>query len=156
MRDSNRRPPACSIVPQPSTLPRAPNIYMTGTKTCTLFFLIWGWSPYWVHSALRLLLAYCTCPGWLWGWRIWWNEWFWHGKPKYWEKTFPDATLPIANLTCQTRPRTWAAAVGRQRLTASTMARATCTLHQIMFRRVKSLRMEWVGYIARIGQMRNI
>jgi hypothetical protein len=20
------------------------------------------------------LLAYCTCPGWLWGWRIWWNE----------------------------------------------------------------------------------
>jgi hypothetical protein len=21
------------------------------------------------------LLAYCTCPGWLWGWRIWWNEW---------------------------------------------------------------------------------
>jgi hypothetical protein len=27
------------------------------------------------------LLAYCTCPGWLWGWRIWRNEW--QGKPKY-------------------------------------------------------------------------
>jgi hypothetical protein len=20
------------------------------------------------------VLAYCTCPGWLWGWRSWWNE----------------------------------------------------------------------------------
>jgi hypothetical protein len=26
------------------------------------------------------LLAYCTCPGWLWGWIIWWNEW--QEKPK--------------------------------------------------------------------------
>jgi hypothetical protein len=34
------------------------------------------------------LLAYCTCPRWLWGWRIWWNEW--QGKPKYSEKTCPD------------------------------------------------------------------
>jgi hypothetical protein len=33
-----------------------------------------GWSPNWAHSAHRPLLAYCTCPGWLWGWRIWWNE----------------------------------------------------------------------------------
>jgi hypothetical protein len=38
------------------------------------------------------LLAYCTCPGWLWRWRIWWNEW--QGKPKYSEKTCPDATNP--------------------------------------------------------------
>jgi hypothetical protein len=37
------------------------------------------------------LLAYCTCPGWLWGWRIWWNEW--QGKPNYSEKTCPGATL---------------------------------------------------------------
>jgi hypothetical protein len=43
------------------------------------------------------LLAYYTCPGWLWGWRIWWNEW--HGKPKYWEKTCPDATLSTTNPT---------------------------------------------------------
>jgi hypothetical protein len=45
------------------------------------------------------LLAYCTstCPGWLWGWRIWWNEW--QGKPKYLEKTCPDATLSTTNPT---------------------------------------------------------
>jgi hypothetical protein len=43
------------------------------------------------------LLAYCTCSGWLWGWRIWWNEW--QGKPKYSEKTCPDATLSTANPT---------------------------------------------------------
>jgi hypothetical protein len=43
------------------------------------------------------LLAYCTCPGWLWGWRIWWNEW--QGKPKYSENTCPDATLSTTNPT---------------------------------------------------------
>jgi hypothetical protein len=43
------------------------------------------------------LLAYCTCPGWLWGWRIWWNEW--QGKPKYSEKTYPGATLSTTNPT---------------------------------------------------------
>jgi hypothetical protein len=30
-------------------------------------------------------MAYCTCPGWLWWWRIWWNE-DWQGKLKYSEK----------------------------------------------------------------------
>jgi hypothetical protein len=43
------------------------------------------------------LLAYCTCPRWLWGWRIWWNEW--QGKLKYSEKTCPDATLSTTNPT---------------------------------------------------------
>jgi hypothetical protein len=33
-------------------------------------------------------LAYCTCPGWLWGWSIWWNDW--QEKPKYSEKTCPQ------------------------------------------------------------------
>jgi hypothetical protein len=42
-------------------------------------------------------LAYCTWPGWLWGWRIWWNEW--QGKPKYSEKTCPGATLSTTNPT---------------------------------------------------------
>jgi hypothetical protein len=42
-------------------------------------------------------LAYCTCPGWLWGWRIWWNEW--QGKPKYSQKTSPDAILSTTNPT---------------------------------------------------------
>jgi hypothetical protein len=41
--------------------------------------------------------AYCTCPGWLWEWRIWCNEW--QGKPKYLEKTCPDATLSTTNPT---------------------------------------------------------
>jgi hypothetical protein len=43
------------------------------------------------------LLAYCTCSGWLWGWRIWWNEW--QGKPKYSEKTCHGATLSTTNPT---------------------------------------------------------
>jgi hypothetical protein len=50
-----------------------------------------GWSPYWAHSALRPLLAYCTWP------RSWWNERFWQGKPNYSEKTFPSATSPTTN-----------------------------------------------------------
>jgi hypothetical protein len=37
-------------------------------------------------------MAYCTCPGWLWWWRNWWNE-DGQGKPKYSEKTCPSATL---------------------------------------------------------------
>jgi hypothetical protein len=74
-----------------------------------------GWSPNWVHSARRQLLACCTCPGWLWGWRIWWNE-DWQRTPKYSVKTCPSATLsttnptwldPGANLDCRSRkPKT--------------------------------------------------
>jgi hypothetical protein len=44
-------------------------------------------------------MAYCTCPGWLWLWRNWWNE-DWQGKPKYSEKTCPSATLSTTNPTC--------------------------------------------------------
>jgi hypothetical protein len=88
------------------------------------YFYIGGWIPYWVLPALRrLLLAYCTCPGWLWGWRSWWTERFWQGKPKYSEKTCPDAIVPTTNPTCHNRARGRAAAVGNQRLTASAMAR---------------------------------
>jgi hypothetical protein len=50
-------------------------------------------------------------------------EWFWQGKPKYSEKTCPDAILSTTNPTCQTRARTRAAVAGSQRLTASAMAR---------------------------------
>jgi hypothetical protein len=39
-----------------------------------------------------------ACPGWLWWWRIWWNE-DWQGKPKYSEKTRPSATLSTTNPT---------------------------------------------------------
>jgi hypothetical protein len=66
--------------------------------------------------------------GWLWWWRSWWNERFWQGKPKYSEKTCPDATLSTTNPTCQTRARTRAAAVGSQRLIASAMARPVIKL----------------------------
>jgi hypothetical protein len=45
-------------------------------------------------------MAYCTCPGWLWWWRIWCSE-DWQGKPKYSEKTCPSATLSTTNPTCQ-------------------------------------------------------
>jgi hypothetical protein len=31
------------------------------------------------------------------GWRIWWNEEDWRGKPKYSERTCPSATLPTTN-----------------------------------------------------------
>jgi hypothetical protein len=60
-----------------------------------------------------------VCPRWLLGWRIWWNERFWQGKPKYSEKTCLDTTLS----TWQTRTWTWATTVGSQQLTASAMAR---------------------------------
>jgi hypothetical protein len=43
-------------------------------------------------------MAYCTCPGWLLWWWIWWND-DWQGKPKYSEKTCPSATLSTTNLT---------------------------------------------------------
>jgi hypothetical protein len=56
-----------------------------------------GWSPNWGTRHVGHSLAYCTSPGWLWGWIIWWNEW--QGKPKYSEKTCPDATLSTTNPT---------------------------------------------------------
>jgi hypothetical protein len=57
-----------------------------------------GWNLYWVHSARLPLLAYCTFPGWLWGWRTWCNK-DWQGKPKYSERTCPSATLSTTNPT---------------------------------------------------------
>jgi hypothetical protein len=44
------------------------------------------------------LLAYCTYPGWFWGWGIWWNE-DWQEKSNYSEKTCPSATLSTTNPT---------------------------------------------------------
>jgi hypothetical protein len=56
-------------------------------------------------------LSYCTCPGWLWGWRNWWND-DWQGKPKYSEETCASATLSNTNLTWPDWALTRAAAVG--------------------------------------------
>jgi hypothetical protein len=55
-----------------------------------------GWSPAGSTRHGGHWLAYCTSPGWLWWWRIWWNE-DWQGKPKYSEKTYPSATLSTTN-----------------------------------------------------------
>jgi hypothetical protein len=87
-----------------------------------------GWN--WVHSARRPV--YCTCPGWLWWWRIWWNE-DWQGKPKYSEETCSSATLSTTNQTWGTRVRTRAAAVGSHQLTAWAMARPTYILVRTNF-----------------------
>jgi hypothetical protein len=72
---------------------------------------VWGW----MHARARIRIvgvgvqagstrhvghwmAYCTCPGWPWWWRIWWNE-DWQEKPKYLEKSCPSATLSTTNPT---------------------------------------------------------
>jgi hypothetical protein len=70
-------------------------------------------------------MAYYASPGWLWWWRNWWNDW--QGKPKYSEKTRPNAALSTQITICCTDAR--AAAVGSQRLTASATARPICTCY---------------------------
>jgi hypothetical protein len=75
-----------------------------------------------------IVMAYCTCPGWLWGWRIWWNK-NWHEQPKYSEKTCPSDTLSTTNPTWPDSVSNPAAAVGSQRLTASAMARPIFCVH---------------------------
>jgi hypothetical protein len=73
-----------------------------------------GWNPHWVHSARRPLLVYCTCPRWLWGWRIWWNK-GWQGNRSTRRKPAPgSATLSITNPTSPDP----GANPGKQRLTA--------------------------------------
>jgi hypothetical protein len=60
------------------------------------FFLISnseGWSPTGSTRHCGHQLAYCICPGWLWGWRIWLND-DWQGKLKYSEKTCPVPLRP--------------------------------------------------------------
>jgi hypothetical protein len=76
-------------------------------------------------------MAYCTCPGWLWWGRNWWNE-DWQGTPKYSEKTSPAPLCPPQVPLDQTRARTRAAAVGSQRLTAWAMARPCSGLSYIL------------------------
>jgi hypothetical protein len=54
-----------------------------------------------------------ACPGWLWLWKIWWNE-DWQGKPR---KTAQAPLCPPQIPLDQTRDWTRAAAVGSQWLT---------------------------------------
>jgi hypothetical protein len=76
-----------------------------------------GWSPTGSTRHFGHQLAYCTCFGWLRGWRIWWND-DWQGKLKYSEKTCPSVTLSTTNPIWRDRARNRAAAVGTQWLTA--------------------------------------
>jgi hypothetical protein len=105
-------------------LPRKGQINKVSNIPSTNYsFPLWLYSPIldrtpWTGDQL-VVRPLRVCPGWLWGWRSWWNERFWQGKPKYLEKSCPDAILSTTIPTCQTRARTRAAAVGSQRLTAS-------------------------------------
>jgi hypothetical protein len=81
-----------------------------------------GWSPTGSTQHVGHQPAYCTCPGWLWGWRIWWDD-DWQGKPKCSEKNCSSAILSKTNPTSPDQAQTWATAVESQRLSASAMAR---------------------------------
>jgi hypothetical protein len=104
-----------------------------------------GWSPTGSTRHVDHQLAYCTCSGWLWGWRIWWND-DWHGKLKYSEKTCPSATLSTTNQTWPYRARTRAAAVGNQRLPRSLnstiLPERTAGIHKSDFEALKFI--DWL------------
>jgi hypothetical protein len=78
------------------------------------------WSPTGSTGHVGHQLACCTYPGWLWGWRIWWND-DWQGKPKYSEKTCPRATSSTTNPTWPDRARTRAATVHEYLISMSNM-----------------------------------
>jgi hypothetical protein len=64
-----------------------------------LLFLV-GWDWLWVFWYCGQYWPIVPAPDdrWWWLWRHWWNE-DWQGKPKYSEKTCPNATLPTTNPT---------------------------------------------------------
>jgi hypothetical protein len=64
----------------------------------------WGPSPMGGTSYFSLIYFRM----WLW-WRSGWNERFWQGKPKYSEKTCPDATFSTTNPTWRPGPPRWEA-----------------------------------------------
>jgi hypothetical protein len=58
-----------------------------------------GWSPTGLESNTAATdWPMVACTGWLWWWRIWWNE-DWQGEPKYSEITCHSATLSTTNPT---------------------------------------------------------
>jgi hypothetical protein len=92
--------------------------YLAWTIVHYSFFFIWKLGGG-VHTGSTRhcghYLAYCTCPGWLWGWRSWWNEMWLAGETE------------ILGVNLPRRHFVRAAAVGSQRLTASAMARPFIT-----------------------------
>jgi hypothetical protein len=70
-------------------------------KTCLfscLFRLVVGGVQLGPFSMAATDWPIVPCHGWLWWWKIWWNE-DWQGKPKYSEKTRHRATLSTTNPT---------------------------------------------------------
>jgi hypothetical protein len=59
------------------------------------FYSYWGETEYCGHY---WSIVPAPDDRWWWLWRNWWNE-YWPGKPKYWEKTCPSATLSTTNFT---------------------------------------------------------
>jgi hypothetical protein len=111
--------------------------WSAGLIYSSFFFLIrimWGGIQSGSTRHVGRWMAYCTCPGWIWWWRIGWNE-EWQEKPKYSEKTCPNATLSTTNPTWPGPGSDLAAAVGSQRLTTWAMARPNlqCSGVQLTF-----------------------
>jgi hypothetical protein len=98
---------------------------MKEAKILTVFFNSHsgGWSPNWVHSARRPLLAYCTRPGWLRGWRIRWNR-DWQTKTEVLGENLPRATLSTTNPTWPDQGANRAAAVAINRLSYGTASQS--------------------------------
>jgi hypothetical protein len=108
---------------------------------CNSFFEFKRWggrSPTGSTRHVGHQLAYCIWPGWLWGWRIWWND-GWQGKLKYSEKSCPSDTLSTTNLTWPDQARTQAATVGSQELTTWATARRRCLLEKVSSNHYKIL-----------------
>jgi hypothetical protein len=73
--------------------PPHPGLEPTTIQLVVFFFfslLVVGGAHTEVHVALRPLLAYCTCPGWLWGWRSWWNEMWLAGETEVLGENLPQ------------------------------------------------------------------
>jgi hypothetical protein len=87
------------------------SILMEFQRHCHFFNSNSGeWSPTGSTRHVGHQFAYCTCPGRLWGWRIWWND-DWQEKSKYSEK---PASVPLCSpqivrgLTgCEPGPPRW-------------------------------------------------
>jgi hypothetical protein len=71
-----------------------------------------------LHTGPTRHVGHLYLPGWLWGWRSWWNE-DWQGNPRTRRKPAPASVCPPQILLDQTRTRTRVAAVVIQRLTAT-------------------------------------
>jgi hypothetical protein len=92
-------------------------------------------------------MAYCNCPGWLWWWRIWWNE-DRQGNPKYSEKTCPSATLSTTNPTWPDpglNPRRRGGKPATNRLSYGAAITTTCSCSNLIRTKCKELTNDSTG-----------